>query len=99
MKKLYRAKAKTAEQEPPCSKRTPLSGVQLSSWQQGLLLRFRIRDLVDHQAHAAFRDDVGNAVTDLNRDNRSRSIDAQHGEQVHDGVCAPTDYGHHLSPC
>merc|ERR1711953_459361 len=63
------------------------------SWILGL----RVGDLVNHQSHTALRDDVGDTVADLNGDNRRRGIDAEHGEQVHDRVCAPANYSHHLS--
>merc|ERR1712064_150111 len=55
-----------------------------------------IRDLVDDQSHTTLGDDVGNAVTDLNGDNRLCSVNAKHGEQVHNRICTPTDHGHHL---
>ena len=55
------------------------------SCQEGLLLGFGIGDLVDHQADTAFGDDVGDAVAHLDGDNCMCGIDAEHGEQVHNG--------------
>merc|ERR1711865_559162 len=67
-----------------------------SSWQEGLLVRLCVGDLIDHNAHTALGDDVGGAVAELNADNRMRSIDAKHGEQVHNRICAPADNRQHL---
>ena len=39
-----------------------------ASWQEGLLVGLSIRDLVDHNAHTALGDDVGDAVANLDVD-------------------------------
>ena len=70
--------------------------MRVASWQEGLLVGLGVRDLVDDQAHTALGDDVGGAIADLNADNGMGGIDAKHGEQVHNRVCAPTDHGHDL---
>jgi len=66
-------------------------------WEEGLFVGLGVRDLVDHEANTALGDDVGGAVTDLDADDGVGGIDAQHGEEVHDGVGAPRDHGHDLS--
>merc|ERR1712076_6958 len=62
------------------------------SSQQGLLLRLRVRDLVDQDPNTALRDDVGHGVTELNGDHRLGATDVHHGEQIDHWVCAPTDH-------
>merc|ERR1712100_161174 len=57
-----------------------------------LLLRLRVRDLVDQDPHTTLRDDVGHGVTELNGDHRRGATDVQHGEQIDHWVCAPTDH-------
>merc|ERR1712028_154888 len=61
---------------------TPPAG--LSGWQETLFVGLGIRDLVDHNSDTTLGDDVGAAVANLNADDRMCSIDAKHGEQVHD---------------
>merc|ERR1711978_111536 len=61
-----------------------------------LLLRLRVRNLVDEQAHATLRDDVRSTVAHLDADHSLRGRDAQHGEEVHYGVGAPADHSHQL---
>merc|ERR1719502_2382444 len=67
-----------------------------ASAQEGLLLGLGVSDLVDHKANTALGDDVGDAVADLDGDNRLGSGDAQHWEQVDNWVGAPRDHSHHL---
>merc|ERR1740117_2294323 len=71
--------------------------IRSTSWQKCLFVGLGVRDLVDHNSHTALGDDVGAAVANLNADDGMCGIDAHHGEQVHNGVCAPTDHGPHLS--
>merc|ERR1712156_929288 len=61
------------------------------------LARLGIGDLVDQKANAAFGDDVRCTIADLDGDDRVRGSDAEHGEEVHNRVCAPTDHRHLLS--
>jgi len=58
-----------------------------------LVVGLGIGDLIDRQSHPALGDDVGDAIADLDGNDRVCCIDAHHGEKVHDWVCAPTDYG------
>merc|ERR1719267_398392 len=67
-----------------------------SLWQQGLLGRLSIGDLVDDQANTTLGDDVRDAVTNLDVDNRAASTKANHWEQVDNWVCAPADNSPHL---
>merc|ERR1712039_381758 len=67
-----------------------------SSSEEGFLLGLGACDLVDHDANTALGDDVRHAVAQLDGDHRGCSIDAQHGEQVHNRVSAPGDDGHDL---
>merc|ERR1711959_568274 len=67
-----------------------------SRWQKAFLVGLCIGDLIDDQSHTALGDDVRGAVANLNANNCMGSIDAKHGEQVHNRVCAPTDHGPHL---
>merc|ERR1711874_499710 len=66
------------------------------SLQQVLLARFGVGNLVDHQAHTALGNDIGGAVSQLDRHNGLGCREAEHREQVHDWVCAPADHCHHL---
>jgi len=59
-------------------------------------LRLRNGNLVNDQTDPAFRDDVRDAIANLNGDNRVRRIDSEHGEEVDDWVCAPADNSHEL---
>merc|ERR1712039_251593 len=74
----------------------PAMAVMAASWQQAFLGGLCIRDLVDQKPDSALGDDVGCTVANLDRDNGMRCVDAEHGEQVHDGVCAPTHNCHKL---
>merc|ERR1711972_1154728 len=62
------------------------------STQEALLLRLRVRDLVDQDPNTALRDDVGHGVTELNGDHRLGATYVQHGEQIDHWVCAPADH-------
>merc|ERR1711897_130973 len=77
----------------PGSPAPPLS----RSRKQGLLVRLGICDLVDHEADTALGDDVRNAIAKLDRHHSVRGGDAEHREEVHNGVGAPTDHRHHTS--
>merc|ERR1712039_592376 len=67
-----------------------------SHMKRSLLLRFGIRNLVNDKSHAALRDDVGNAVAQLDADNGFRWIKVEHWKQVHNWVGAPTNARHYL---
>merc|ERR1719375_1630248 len=67
-----------------------------SLWQQCLLGRLGVRDLVDDEAHSTLGDDVGDAVADLDVDDGAASTKANHWEQVDNWVCAPANDGPHL---
>merc|ERR1711871_1160400 len=67
-----------------------------SLWQQCLLGRLGIGDLVDDQANTALGDDVRDAVANLDVDNRAAATKANHWEQVDNWVCAPADDSPHL---
>merc|ERR1711865_26362 len=64
--------------------------------QQALLLGLGEGDLVNEQSNTALGNDVGHAVTNLDRHHSRRCASAKHGEQVDNWVCAPADDGHHL---
>merc|ERR1712050_599629 len=66
------------------------------SLQEALFARLGVRDLVDHKSNAAFGDNVGNAIANLDTYDSFCSGDTKHWEQVNDGVCAPTDNSHLL---
>merc|ERR1719399_955907 len=68
-----------------------------SLWQESLLCRLGVGNLVDDEANTALGDDVRNAVANLDVDNRAASTEANHWEQVDNWVCAPADDGPHLS--
>merc|ERR1711935_561268 len=65
-------------------------------WQEPLLQRLRIGDLVDQNPNTTLGNDVGCAVANLDSDDGMCRVDAEHGKQVHDRVCAPTDDSHDL---
>merc|ERR1719506_3097921 len=67
-----------------------------SLWQQGLLGRLGIRDLVDDEANTALGDDIRDAIANLDVDDRAASTKANHWEQVDNWVCAPADNSPHL---
>merc|ERR1712066_697713 len=62
-----------------------------------LVVGLQESDLVDEEANAALGDDVRNAVADLDGHNRLGTANAEHGEQVHNGVGAPADHGDELA--
>merc|ERR1712187_359514 len=85
---------------------TPLPSLPLTSqarcgsftrlWQEAILGRLCICDLVNDQTNTALRDDVRDTVSDLDGNHSLSCIDAKHGEQVHNRVSAPADHCHDL---
>ena len=73
-----------------------LNGSLLLSNLTTSLLGLRVCDLVDGQTNAALGNDIGGAIANLDTHDSMRSIDAHHGEEVHDWVCTPGDHSHHL---
>ena len=71
-----------------CGRRTPATATALQVDVDDEP-RLDLGDVVREQADAALRDDVGDAIADLNPDNSTRPRDAQHGNDVHNGVGAP----------
>mmetsp|Transcript_52124 Transcript_52124/g.58267 ORF Transcript_52124/g.58267 Transcript_52124/m.58267 type:complete len:100 (-) Transcript_52124:590-889(-) len=53
----------------------------------------RHRDLIDHQTDTTFRDNVGDGVSQLDVDLDAITLDAEHGEDVHDRVGTPRNNG------
>merc|ERR1719333_1931720 len=64
--------------------------------QESLLGRLGIGDLVNDEANTALGDDVGDAVANLDVDDRAASTEANHWEQVDNWVCAPAHNSPHL---
>merc|ERR1711935_722018 len=67
-----------------------------SCGQESFLVGLCVCDLVDQNSNATLGDDVRAAIANLNGDNCVRCIDAEHGEQVDNWVCAPADHSHEL---
>merc|ERR1712232_1407838 len=66
------------------------------SLQKVLLAGLRIRDLVNHQSNSALGNNVRHTISQLDRYHCLGRREAEHWEQVHNWVCAPTDHSHDL---
>merc|ERR1719491_840704 len=51
------------------------------------------RDLINHQTHTTFRDDIRDGVSELDVDLDRITLDAEHGEDVHDRISTPRNDG------
>merc|ERR1712137_1111906 len=81
------------KQAHPSSKSIRLA-IQLK--RHSLLLRLGIGNLIDNQPDSALGNDVGHTIAQLDANDCPRWIDLEHGEQVHNRVCAPADACHDL---
>merc|ERR1719201_2905451 len=94
--KTVAIKTDNASHNCACPLKYQKNDTRNSLWQQGLLGRLGIGDLVDDQADTTLGDNVGNAIANLDVDNGAASTEANHWEQVDNWVCAPADNSPHL---